>query len=66
MIISNKDSEKYLGLAKQISPDKKDIDYFALALMLNCPIWSHDKKLKEQNKILIYSTFDMINKLQEK
>ena len=38
--------------------------YFALALRRNSPIWSNDKKLKEQNKILIYSTKDIIDILQ--
>ena len=52
---------KLLEEAKQISPDLNDVDYFALALKLNCPIWSNDKKLKEQNRVRIYSTEDLVN-----
>lgn len=38
--------------------------YFALALKLKCPIWSNDKKLKEQNIITIYHTHEL-SKLNE-
>lgn len=51
--------------AEKISPDPDDALYFALALKLNCPIWSNDKRLKEQNKIKIYSTEDLINKFSK-
>lgn len=46
----------YLSEAEKICPDSDDIVYFALALKLDCGIWSDDKKLKEQNIIKIYST----------
>ena len=38
----------------------KDIDFFALALMLSCPIWSNDKLLKRQNNVLIFNTKEII------
>ncbi|MDO8467858.1 MAG: PIN domain-containing protein [Nanoarchaeota archaeon] len=56
--------EKYKDFLRQafeISPDPDDIDFFALALKLNCPIWSNDKKLKDQDKIKVYSTGDILN-----
>ncbi len=56
--------EEYISFfenAKTISPNEKDILYFALALKLNCGIWSNDKRLKEQNKILVYSTTEVMN-----
>ena len=34
--------------------------YFALALKLNCGIWSNDKKLKNQDKVKVYSTEDLL------
>lgn len=43
--------KEYLSKAKEISPDPNDVDIFALALKLNCPIWSNDKELKKQNVI---------------
>jgi predicted nucleic acid-binding protein len=42
--------------AERVCPDKDDVEYFALALKLGCPIWSNDKKLKEQSKVKVYST----------
>ena len=44
---------------EEITPDLDDMVYFALALKLNCPIWSNDKKLKQQNKIKIYHTHEL-------
>jgi len=38
----------------------KDIDFFALALMLSCPIWSNDKLLKKQSKVIIFNTKEII------
>ena len=49
--------------AEKITPDKKDVLYFALALKLRCGIWSNDKKLKTQNKIKIYSTEDLLKNI---
>lgn len=46
--------------AREICPDEKDVMYFALALKLNCPIWSNDKRLKNQNEIKVYSTEDLM------
>ncbi len=45
--------------AKNLTPDQDDMVYFALALKLNCAIWSNDKKLKEQEKIKIYNTHEL-------
>ena len=59
-IIPNEEIELFIEEAKSICPDEKDIDYFALALKLKCGIWSNDKELKEQNKIKVYSTNDLI------
>lgn len=58
-IVPNEDFEKYLEEAVEISPDKEDAPYVALALKLKTPIWSNDKKLKEQSKILIYNTTEL-------
>jgi len=64
-VVPTKDLTAYAENAKQISPDENDVSYFALALKLNCPIWSNDKELKKQNKIKVYSTEDLINALKD-
>lgn len=59
--ISNEETDEFTYEAEKICPDKKDIDYFALALKMKCPIWSNDKILKtKQSVIKIYSTNDLI------
>lgn len=52
--------EKYLSEAKTICPDPDDIEYFALALKLQCSLWSNDKKLKEQTKVKIISSHELL------
>jgi predicted nucleic acid-binding protein len=61
-IIPLKNFSEYIQEAKNISPDINDIQYFALALKLQCPLWSNDKELKtKQHYILVYSSQDLIN-----
>jgi predicted nucleic acid-binding protein len=40
--------------------DEKDTHYIALALKLNCPIWSNDNDLKKQNKVKVYNTKELL------
>ncbi len=49
----------YVKEAEKLTPDPDDMVYFALALKLKCAIWSNDKKLKEQNMIKIYNTYEL-------
>ena len=48
--------------SKEVSPDAKDRAYFALALCMGeeAVIWSNDKKLKEQGKVKVYSTSELL------
>jgi len=50
----------FLSRAKLISPDKKDVDFFALALSLKCPLWTLDKELQKQSTVLILTTADIV------
>ena len=52
--------ENYLKEAETLTPDKDDREYFALALKLKANIWTNDKKFKEQNKILVYNTTELL------
>jgi predicted nucleic acid-binding protein len=54
--------KEYLNKALNISPDPNDVDFFALALKLNIPIWSNDSALKKQNNVLVLSTIDILEK----
>ncbi len=44
----------------EISPDPKDIRYFALALWLGIPLWTNEKRLKGQDKVLVFTTSDFL------
>ena len=51
----------YADEAEKISPDPDDVAYLALAFILNCAIWSQDRKLREnQSQVQIYSTEELI------
>ena len=56
--------KEFKDKADSISPDPNDTQYFALALKLNCPIWSNDKKLKEQSEIKVLNTSELIELLK--
>ncbi len=62
-VVPEKDFSKKLQEAKKISPDEKDIPYFAVALKLNCDIWSGDKKLKEQPSVRVLNTKELLELL---
>lgn len=52
----------FAGEAKQLLGEHlKDIPYFALALYLNCGIWSNEKRFKKQSRIKAVSTADLIS-----
>lgn len=38
-----------------------DIDFLALAIKLEMPLWTHDKLLKEQNRVKILTTKEVID-----
>lgn len=53
----------FLKEAESVCPDTDDIEYFALALKFNCSIWSNDKLLKNQPKVKVFSTSELIKEL---
>ena len=63
-VISEKDFISYREKADKVCPDQKDIVYFALALYLRCPIWSNDKKLKEQMGVRVYAPHELMEMLK--
>jgi len=63
-IIPSLESKPFLKQAESLSPDPKDLQYFAVALKYNCAIWSNDKILKEQKGIKVFSTSELANELK--
>ncbi|HIG98530.1 TPA: hypothetical protein HA231_03860 [Candidatus Woesearchaeota archaeon] len=62
-ILSLPEIRERLSEAKLISPDKDDAESFALALKLNCLIWSEDKLLKKQPRVEVLTTPELLSKL---
>jgi predicted nucleic acid-binding protein len=57
--IKKSEYSPFINEARVISPDKDDIEFFALCLKFSCPLWSNDSLLKKQDKIDIFSTSDI-------
>lgn len=50
----------YIKKSIAVSPDRDDAPYLALALKLNCPVWSNDSLLKKQSEVIILNTKEII------
>lgn len=61
IIVPLEELVEFVQEAEKISPDPDDMIYFALALKLNCAIWSEDKKLKKQDQVKVYNTTEILN-----
>jgi len=48
-----------LSEAEKMSPHPKDIEYFALALSLDCGIWSNEKAFKKQSRVKVFPTHEL-------
>ncbi len=45
--------------AEELAPHAKDVPYFALALKLDCGIWSNEKAFKGQTRVKVYNTGEL-------
>lgn len=64
MFVPNSDLFLFLEQAERFCPDADDVIFFALCLAKNIPLWSNDKKLKQQNIIKIISTEELAKKFE--
>ncbi len=62
-LVSASEYSPFLKEASELVKDSKDIPYFALALYLNCALWSNERVFKNQSRVKILSTSDLINEL---
>jgi len=58
-----KEFTDFIPEAVKISPDPADVQYIALSLMLECPLWSNDKKLRDQKEVAVLSTSELLKLL---
>ncbi len=54
---------EFIPKSRELSPHIKDVPYFALALHLNCPIWSDEIAFKKQSKVKVYSTSELVKEV---
>ena len=57
------DYKSKLKEALKICLDENDIDFFSLCLKLNLPLWSNDKLLKNQKKIIVLNTYNVLERI---
>ena len=62
--VSDKDLAEKFAEAESISTHSKDTLYFAAALKLNCPIWSGEKRLKNQSSVKVFNTKDLVKEYE--
>lgn len=58
-VIPKEEYVSFMGKAKEVSPDEKDVAYLALAMKLNCALWSNDKALKKQEVVKVYASSEV-------
>jgi len=63
-IVPESDYGAFKDEAEVVSPDWKDRAFFAVALQRNCAIWSNEKRLKNQKKVEVYNTQELLGLLQ--
>lgn len=63
-VLPKPEYSEFMPKAMQISPDPKDTAYLALALKLDCPIWSNDSALKKQSRVKVYATAELAEELR--
>ena len=51
----------FIEEAEKIVPDKDDVGFLALCLKYSCFLWSNDSLLKNQDKVKVLSTEDIID-----
>ena len=60
-VIPSSEIESFLKTAAELLPDNlKDVQYLATALRYKCEIWSNDAGLKQQIKVKIFTTSELI------
>lgn len=61
LFLDSEEYEEYKKEGKEISPDEKDAEFLALCLKYDCWLWSNDSALKNQNKIKVISTEEIVD-----
>lgn len=60
-IFSRQEYTVKLSDGLKLAPHPKDVEYFALALRFDFPIWSNEKAFKRQSRVKVFSTSDLVS-----
>ena len=60
-IFSRREYSVKLSEGLKLAPHPKDVEYFALALKFDFPIWSNEKAFKKQSVVNIFTTSELIS-----
>lgn len=63
-IIPSETFQSFKREAVKFVPHNKDLPFFALALKINCAIWSKELAFKRQQKIKVFNTKELIKELK--
>jgi len=55
-LVDEKQYSENMDIATALSPDADDVPYVALALTLNCPLWTRDKELLKSSGVKTLDT----------
>ncbi|MCX6665845.1 MAG: PIN domain-containing protein [Euryarchaeota archaeon] len=59
-VVPKSEYNKFMPRALKVLPGHpKDAAYFALSLKQGVPIWSNEKRFKQQSKIVVFSTHEL-------
>lgn len=58
------DYQKTYSAALKTAPHPEDAPYLALALSMGIPLWSNDKGMKTQDRVRVFTTHEVRNKLR--
>jgi len=62
-LFSRPDYSVKISEGLKLAPHPKDVEYFALALTFDFPIWSNEKAFKKQSVVKVFSTSDLLASL---
>jgi predicted nucleic acid-binding protein len=65
VFINKTEYKDFIERASSLISDENDVSYVAVALRFFFPIWSNDSHMKEQDKVVVFTTKDLIDAIDK-
>ena len=62
-LVPKEEFKDELDEARSFCPDTGDVPYLGLALYLNAPVWTDDKELRQQDRVDVLTTSELIDSI---